>query len=96
MDSPELVLEASSVVEGGAQDASLKACAALEDDIPIGEFPYVDEAYVKASLVEETGASLPWARWASLAVDGARRPLDRLVLSSYMKPLEWARPTAGF
>ena len=43
-------------------------------------------------LVEATGASPPLARRASFAVDGAQRPLDRLVLSSYIEPKEWVRP----
>ena len=34
-----------------------------------------------------------WARQDSFVVDSALRPPDRLVLSLYVKPMEWARPT---
>ena len=40
-----------------------------------------------------TDAPPSLARRACLAVDGAQRPPDRLVLSSYVKPMKWARPT---
>ena len=90
VDSPERVLEASSAVEGAAQDTS---CAVLEDEVPIGEFPLVDDASIEASLVEATNALPHLARRASFAVDSARRPPDRLVLSLYVKPMEWAKPT---
>ena len=58
IDSLERVLEAHFVVRGTAQDASRKACVALEDESPTEEFPHVDEA----SLVEAIGESPPWAR----------------------------------
>ena len=48
---------------------------------------------VEASLVKATRASPPRDKRASFAVDVPRSPPDRLVLSSYVKPLEWARPT---
>ena len=48
VDLPERVLEASSSVGGAAQDAS---CVVLEDEIPHGEFPRINDASVKASLV---------------------------------------------
>ena len=89
VDSLERVLEAHFVVRGTAQDASRKACVALEDESPVEEFPYVDEA----SLFEAIGESPPWARQAIFVVDGARRPPDRLVLSLSIKPMEWARLT---
>ena len=44
--------------------------------------------FLEASLVEGIGAPPPQT---SLEVHGARRPLDRLVLSSYVEQMEWAR-----
>ena len=67
---------------------SRKACLALEDETLARELPCVDK-----ESVEATGVPPPWARRASSAVHSARRPLDRLVLSSYIEPMEWARPT---
>ena len=93
MDSSEQVLEASSAVRSAAQDASRNAGAVLEDEVPTREFSLVDDASVKASLVEATDAPPPQARWADFVVDSARKPLDRLVLSLYVEPMEWARPT---
>ena len=65
----------------------------LEDEVPAREFPLVDDASIKASLVKATDALPSWVRWASFNVDSAWRPLDRLVHSSYIEPVEWARPT---
>ena len=59
----------------------------LDDEIPSGEFPRVDDAFVEAF-----NALPPWARWARFTVDSARRPLNKLVLSSYVEPMEWAKP----
>ena len=73
-DSLERVLEAPSAIGGGAQDASRKACVALEDEIPVREFPYVDDAFIEA-----TNAPSPRA---SFTVDGTRRLFDRLVNNS--------------
>ena len=81
-------MEASSIVGDVAQDASRKACPALEDETPVGELPRVDK-----ESVEATGVPPPWARQASSTVHSARRPPNRLVLSSYIEPMEWARPT---
>ena len=47
MDSSERVLEASSTVKGAARDASLNACTALEDEVPVEKFPCVDNASVE-------------------------------------------------
>ena len=92
VDSSERVLKAPSTIGGAAQDASRNACAALDDEIPVGEFPLVDDASVKASLVEATDVPPPQARRAHFTVDGAWRPHNRLVLNSYVEPMEWARP----
>ena len=77
-------------VEGATQDAS---SATLEDDIPTGEFPRVDDTSIKASLVEVIDTPPLQARQARFLVYGARRPPNRLVHSSYVEPMEWARPT---
>ena len=81
VDSSEQVLEVEPAIGGATQDASQKACAALEDETPVGELPHVDEASVEASLFEATGASPHRAKWASLDVHGARKLLNSLVLS---------------
>ena len=94
MDLSERVLEALSIVGGASQDASRNPYAALKDEVPTGEFPRVDDVSVEASLIEVTDEPPPRARWARFTIDGARRPLDRLVLSSYVKRMEWARPIA--
>ena len=78
---------------GAAQGASRNACAALEDEIPVGEFPLVDDVFVEVSLVEATNAPLLRARLARFTVDGARRPPNRLMLSSYVEPMEWDKLT---
>ena len=90
MDSSERVLEAPSAVWGVVQDAS---CVALEDKILTEEFPRIDDAFIRASLVEVTDAPPPRARRTHFAVDGTRRPPDRLVLSSYVELMEWSRHT---
>ena len=33
------------------------------------------------------------ARQACFAIDSDQRPPDKLVIRSYVKPMEWARPT---
>ena len=78
--SSKRVLEAKFVVRGAAHDASRNACVTLKDEVPAEEFPLVDDASVKASLVEETDAPPPCV-W---------RPPDKLVLSSYVDP--WSGP----
>ena len=48
---------------------------------------------VKASLVNATDALPLQARRACFAIDSAQGPPNRLVLSSYVKAMEWVRPT---
>ena len=83
MDSPERVLEALFVVGVASQP---------KDETLIEELPHVAKASIEAYLTEATGVLSPLARWASLTVLGGLRPLDRLVLSSYVEPMEWAKP----
>ena len=92
MESLEQVVEAPSIVGGAAQHSSRKACSALEDETLAGELPGVAKAPVKASLTKAIGAPPLRAKKVWLVVHGAQRPPDRLVLSSYVKPMEWARP----
>ena len=80
VDSSKRFLEATSVVRGAAHDASRNACVTLKDEVPAEEFPLVDDASVKASLVKATDV-LPPCIW---------RPPDKLVLSSYVEP--WSGP----
>ena len=65
----------------------------MEDEIIAGESSRVDDASIEALLIKVTDAPPPGARRARLTVDGARRPLNRQVLSLYVEPMEWARPT---
>ena len=51
----------------------------------------MDDAFVEASLVEATNALPLRARLARFTVDGARRPPNRLMLSSFIEPTEWAK-----
>ena len=65
----------------------------MEDEIPAGESPYVDDASVDASLAEVVDAPPLRARWAGLVVDGVQMPPNGLVLISYAESMVWARPT---
>ena len=65
----------------------------LEDETLAEELPHVKDALVEASLAKATGALPPRAKRASLVVHDAWRPSNRLVLGSYIEPMEWARPT---
>ena len=60
----------------------------LEGEILAGEFPRVDDASVKASLIEATSTPLSWAIRANFTDDSAHRPPDRLVLSLYIELME--------
>ena len=83
MDSPERVLEALFAVGVASQP---------KDDTPIVELLRVAKASIEAYLAEATNVLSPRARWASLTVLGGLRSLDRLVLSLYVEPMEWAKP----
>ena len=87
-------LSALPALEGDAIGVSLEACASLEDQAPTGETPLDDEATNDALHVEEVGGPPPRSRRHSLALFGAlrTRPLEKMILSSYVKPLEWSRP----
>ena len=65
----------------------------MEDETLVGELHLVNEALVEASLVEPIGVPLLRAKLASLTIRGAQRPPDRLVLSSYIERMEWAKLT---
>ena len=83
VDFPERLFEALSVVGGASQS---------KDETPARELPHVDEASIEASLSEAIDVPSPQARQVSLAVLCVWRALDRLVLSLYVEPMEWARP----
>ena len=68
VDSPEQVIKGLSAVGGAVQNAS---CVMLEDEIPIGEFPCVDDALIQALLVKATDTPPLRARRARLVVNGA-------------------------
>ena len=66
----------------------------LEDRAPAEEPLLNDKVANEALPIEEVGGLPPRARRPSLALSRARRtrPPDKLILSSYVKPLEWSRP----
>ena len=73
----------------------MEACASLEDGASAGEPPLEDEVANEALPAEEEGSSPPRAKWPSLALFRAwrTRPPDKLILGSYVKPLEWSHPS---
>ena len=94
MDSPKRAPGALSAFEGNARGASREACASLEDEAPAEEPPLNDKVTNEALPTEEAGGPPPQARRPSLTLSRARRtrPLDKLILGSYVKLLEWSRP----
>ena len=90
MDSLERAPNVLSGLEGDAWGASREACSLLEDKVPTGEPPLDGEDAKEALPAEEAGVLLPWASRHSLALFGARRirPLDKMILNSYVKLLE--------
>ena len=95
MDSPERASNALPALEGAAQDASREAYASQEDGAlaegPPNTYQVVSEAPSTETIV---GPPLQ-ARRSSLATFNAlkARLPNRLVLGSYVKPMEWARPS---
>ena len=82
-------------LECATQDASKEACASLEDGVPAGGPPNVDEVISEAPSTETTVGPPLMARRSSLTTSSARKARlpDKLVLGSYVKPMEWARPS---
>ena len=93
VDTSDRVLKAPSAFGGVAQDASRNAYATLENEIQAKEFPRVDDASTEASHIKATDAPPPRAKRARFVVDGVWRPPNRMMLSSYVEPMEWAKPT---
>ena len=95
MDSLERASDALPTLEGAAQDASREACASLEDGA-LARGPPKDDQAVSEAFAAETTICLPLhAKWSSLIIPSSRRVrlLDRLMLGSYVKPIEWGRPS---
>ena len=92
LDAPKRAPGALPTLEGDALGVSREACALLEDRALVKEPPLNDELHA-----EELGGPPPRATRPSLALFGARRtrPLDKMILSSYVKSLEWSHPVAG-
>ena len=97
MDSPERASSALLAFEGDARGASREACASLEDRTRAREPPLDGEVANEALSTEEAGGPSPQARQPSLALSGARgtRPPEKIILGSYVKPLEWSHPSAN-
>ena len=81
-------------MEGAAQDASKEACASLEDGALAGEPLNSNQVVSDAPSAKRIIGSLLHARRSNLAILGAlkARLPDRLMLGSYVKPMEWGRP----
>ena len=92
MDLLERALEALFVVKGAAQGSSREACVTLEGVVLGEEPPSIDGTSIGAPIVEATGVPPSQARRISPALPGAWRPLVRLMLGSYVKPLEVVLP----
>ena len=82
-------------LEGSAQDASKEACASLEDGAQTEGPPNADQAVSEAPSIETTVGPSLHARQSSLVILGAHKPTlpDRLMLGSYVKPMEWDHPS---
>ena len=95
VDSSERAYDALPALEGAAQDASREACPSLEDGTLVGGPPNADQVVNEAPFVGTTIGLPLLARRSCLATFGARKARlpDRLVLGSYVKPMEWARPS---
>ena len=78
-------------MEGDTRGASREACALVEDGAPVGGPPLNGEVANDAFPIEEVGGLPPRASRHSLTLYGAQstRPPDKLILSSYLKSLEW-------
>ena len=92
-DSPERASNALPALEGTAQDASREAYASLEDRALAGGPPNAYQVVSEAPSTETIVFPSLLARRSSLATFDARkvRLPDRMVLGSYVKPMEWAR-----
>ena len=85
-----------SALESDAQGVSWEACELLEDGA-LAEGPPLDGGVANEALpIEEVGGLPPQANRHSLTLYGARRtrPPDKMILNSYVKPLEWNHPLA--
>ena len=67
----------------------------MKDQTLVREPPLDDEVTNEALPIKEVGGLPPKVKRPSLALFGARRirSPDKLILSSYVKLLEWSRPT---
>ena len=92
MGSPERASNSLSTLEGAAQDASKEACASLEDGALVGGPPNADQVVREAPYVETIVSPLLQARRSNLIIPDAHkvRLPNRMVLGSYVKPMEWA------
>ena len=80
-------------LEGAAQYASREACASLEDGALAKGPPNTDQTVSEALAVEITIGPSPWDKRSNLTFPGAYRARlpDKLMLGSYVKPIEWGR-----
>ena len=94
VDSPERTPSALLALEGDARGTSWEACASLENGALAGKPPLADKIAKEALLAEEAGGPPPRAKQPSLALSEARRtrPPNKVILGSYVKPLEWSSP----
>ena len=95
MNSLERASDALPSLEGTAHEASKKACASLENEALAGGLPNVDQAVSEAPFAETTIGPLLQDGRSNLVIPGARKARlpDRLMLSSYVKLMEWGHPS---
>ena len=95
VNSPEKAPDALPTLEGATQDAFKEACASLENEAPVERPPNIDKDVREALTAETTIGPLLQARRFSLTIPGTRRARlhDRLMLGSYVKMMEWGRPS---
>ena len=91
VDSPERAPDDLLAMRGFAQGALNEASITLEDLAPVGGSPNADQVLGEA----HSEAATDRAFLARLAMAGPRmaRMVDRMVLSSYVQPMEWDHPS---
>ena len=94
VDSLERAPDALSTLEGTAQEASRESCASPDDETPAGGPPNANQVVSEAPAAEITIGPPLQARRSNLTIPSTRRARlpDRLMLGSYVKPMEWGHP----
>ena len=96
VDSPERALGAPLALEGEARGASWEACASLEGGLQPKSLPLTMRLKTRLFLQKKRVARLlkPNGLVSHFLKPRRTKPPDKLILGSYVKPLEWSRPSA--